>query len=109
MTYNTYLKEKIINLYSINQRIGKHSITDKDFEFLNKYFDVKNNIKPNIYSVSEALQHIIVDYKNNFLKKNKIGFDFIEILFRARENADIFLQNTPLQEVQITLEQINMV
>lgn len=105
MNYSEYLKQKIINLYSINQRIGKHSITYNDFEFLNKYFDVKKNIKPNIYSVSETLQHIIVDYKNNFLKKNKIGFDFIEILFRARENADIFLQNTPLQEAQIRLEQ----
>lgn len=104
MTYDEYLKQKIINLYLINQKIGKHSIVDKDFEFLNKYFDAKNNIKPNIYSVSELLQYVISDYKNNLTNKNKIGFDFIEILSRARENADIFLQHTPLSQPQITLE-----
>lgn len=105
MIYNEYLKQKIINLYSINQKIGKHSITDKDFDFLNKYFDVKNNINPNIYSISEILQYIISDYKNNLPNKNKIGFDFVEILSRARENADIFLQQTPLLQPQITSEQ----
>lgn len=105
MTYDEYLKEKIINLYNVNQKIGKHYITEENFSFLNKYFEIKNIIKPNIHSVSELLQYIISDYKNNLTIKNKIGFDFIEILSRARENAELFLQQTPLPQPQITSEQ----
>jgi hypothetical protein len=39
MTYNSYLKEKIINLYLINQKIGKSSVKIEDFDFLDKYFN----------------------------------------------------------------------
>ena len=106
MTYAKYLKEKIINLYLNNQKIGKHTIDEtKDFNFLDKHFSDFPQLNKNVHPVSELLQYIISDYKKNLIIKNKIGIDFIEIISRARENADIFLQQTPLQQPQITAQQ----
>ena len=99
MTYNTYIKQKIINLYSQKQKIGKHLIIDKDFEFLEKYFHYE--VKPNIYDISQLLQDIIQDYRLNFILQNKIGLDFLDQLFITREGANDFLKQTPLQPVQI--------
>lgn len=53
MTYNSYLKEKIINLYLIKQKIGKHFINESDFQFLDQYFT--HEIKSNVYVISELL------------------------------------------------------
>ena len=105
MTYNECLKQKTINLYLINQKIGKHSVVLNDFYFLDKYFDNNNKINNNVYSVSELLQYIINDYKNNLPIKNKIGFDFLNQLIRSREAVNAFLQQTPLQQPQITDQQ----
>ena len=38
----------------------------------------------NVHPVSELLQYIISDYKNNLIIKNKIGIDFIEIIFLVK-------------------------
>lgn len=105
MAYNQYLKQKIINLYLINQKIGKHAIIDKDFDFLNKHFNDSYPIKNNIYAVSELLQYVISEYKNNLPIKNKIGFDFLNKLVRSRETINVFLQQKTLQQPQITTEQ----
>lgn len=103
MTYPDYLKQKIINLYTINQKIGKHHIVEQDFNFLNKYFD--NNIKPNIYSVSELLQNIIKNYRTDNTIQTKIGLDFLNNLVYQRTQAEVFFQQTPLQQPQITAQQ----
>ena len=103
MTYNSYLKEKIINLYLISQKIGKHSVKDEDFNFLDQYFN--NEIIQNVYIVSELLQNIIKDYESNHLLQNKIGIDFLNQLIISRERANIFLKPTPLEQPQITIEQ----
>lgn len=102
MTYPDYLKQKIINLYTINQKIGKHPIVKQDFDFLNKYFD--DNIKPNIYSVSELLQNIIRNYRIDNIIQTKIGLDFLNNLTYQRTQADVFLQQTSLLQPQITSE-----
>ena len=103
MTYPDYLKQKIINLYTINQKIGKHPIVQQDFDFLNKYFD--NNIKPNIYSVSELLQNIIKNYRTDNIIQTKIGLDFLNNLVYQRTQSEVFLQQIPLQQPQITVQQ----
>lgn len=103
MTYNSYLKEKIINLYLISQKIGKHSVKDEDFNFLDQYFN--NEIIQNVYIVSELLQNIIKDYESNHLLQNKIGIDFLNLLIISRERANIFLKATPLEQPQIPIEQ----
>ena len=62
MTYNEYLKNKIINLYEINEinkKIGTHSIKTEDFKFLDSSFEFFPKLNKNIYSVSELLQNII--------------------------------------------------
>ena len=99
MTYNIYIKQKIINLYLQKQKIGRHLIIDKDFEFLEKYFHYE--VKPNIYDISQLLQDIIQDYRLNFILQNKIGLDFLAQLFITREGANDFFKQTPLQPVQI--------
>ena len=55
MTYNEYLKNKIINLYEINQKIGTHSIKTEYFKFLDSSFEFFPKLNKNIYSVSELL------------------------------------------------------
>ncbi len=103
MIYNKYIKEKIINLYFINKKIGKHSVTEDDFQFLNQYFN--SEIKPNIYSVSEILQYIIQDYQNNLKLTTKLGLDFLQQLKVQRSQVNIFLKQNPLEQPQITIEQ----
>ena len=57
MTYNEYLKNKIINLYEINQKIRTHSIKTEYFKFLDSSFEIFPKLNKNIYSVSELLFH----------------------------------------------------
>ena len=99
--YNDYLKEKIINLYFKKEKIGNFSIIEEDFKFLDQYFN--NNIKPNIYDVSELLQNIINYYKTDFSLQNKIGLDFLNQLITSRQAVKEFLQQTPLSKPNITL------
>lgn len=103
-SYEEYLKQKTINLYLINKKIGKHFCSDKNFEFLDKYF-YNNTINNNLYSVSDLLQNIINDYKNNLPNKNIIGFDFLNSLVYQRTQVDTFLKQTPLLSPSITTEQ----
>ena len=103
MTYNFYLKEKIINLYLINQKIGKHSVKDEDFNFLDQYLNYE--IKTSVYVISEVLYDIIENYKSDLLLQNKIGIDFLNALIRSRETANDFLKQSPLKQPQIELKQ----
>ena len=96
MTYNFYLKEKIINLYLINQKIVKHSVKDEDFNFLDQYLNYE--IKTSVYVISEVLYDIIENYKSDLLLQNKIGIDFLNALIRSRETANDFLKQSPLKQ-----------
>lgn len=106
MTYSEYLKEKIINLYLTNQKIGKHSITIDDFDFLNKaFYEVEQPIKPQIKNIEQLFSYIESDFNNNLIKKNKIGLNFLSILNQERKLSNVFLQQTQLSKPQITSEQ----
>jgi hypothetical protein len=106
MTYNEYLKEKFINLYLTNQKIGKHSVVLGCFDFLDKAFsEVEQPIKPQVKNIEQLFSYIESDFNNDLKLKNKIGFDFLEQLKRERKSSSIFLKQTPLQQPQITSEQ----
>lgn len=106
MTYTEYLKQKIINLYLQKQKVGKHFVEIKDFNSLISHINEDNRfIKQNIHSISEVLQDIIKPLKTDLKLKNKIGSTFLIDLEQAREDVELFLQQTPLKQVQITTEQ----
>ena len=99
MNYSQYLKEKIINLYSTRQKIGK--TLKSNFDFLDNHFNQDTLIKPNIFSVSEILQYIITDFESNLKLKNLIGLDFLNSLIDARRTSKNFLIQEPLTTPQI--------
>ena len=104
MSYNDYLKEKFINLYLKNEKIGKHFIQITDFIFLNKAFlEVEQPIKPAVKNIEQLFSYIESDFNNDLILKNKIGFDFLEQLKRERKTSSIFLKQTPLSKPNITL------
>lgn len=106
MTYNEYLKEKFINLYVKNEKIGKHSVVLCYFDCLNKAFsEVEQPIKPQVKNIEQLFSYIEEDFKNDLKLKNKIGLDFLEQIKRERKSSSIFLKQTPLQQPQITSEQ----
>ena len=93
MSYNDYLKEKFINLYLKNEKIGKHFIQITDFIFLNKAFlEVEQPIKPAVKNIEQLFSYIESDFNNDLILKNKIGFDFLEQLKRERKTSSIFLK-----------------
>lgn len=99
MTYNEYLKEKFINLYLIYQKIGKHSIEIKNFDFLDKAFsEVEQPIKPQIKNIEQLFSYIESDFNKDYTLKNKIGLDFLEVLNQERKLSNIFLQQTSLKQ-----------
>ncbi len=105
MTYSEYLKEKIINLYLTNQKIGKHSVSINDFDFLNKSFsEAEQPIKPQVKNIEQLFSYIESDFNNDLILKNKIGLNFLSILNQERKFSNIFLQQTPLSQQQIILE-----
>lgn len=106
MTYNEYLKEKIINLYLVNKKIGKHSVTLNDFNFLDQAFSkISNTTKLSIYEAEQLFSYIESDLKNNLILRNKIGLDFEDKLKIERKSSSIFLKETSLKTPQITFEQ----
>lgn len=106
MTYAEYLKEKIINLYFQKQKIGKHSVELKDFNFLTTHINENNKfIRENLHSISEVLYNVIKPLKNDPKIKNRLGTTFLLDLEQAREDVEIFLKQTPLRKAQITNEQ----
>ena len=106
MTYKKYLKNKFINLFLINQKIGKSSVKIEDFDFLNKAFsEIDQPILPTIRNIEQLFSYIESDFNSNLILKNKIGLDFLEILNQERKLSHIFLKQTPLEDPKITIEQ----
>ena len=100
MTYNEYIKQKIINIYELKQKIGKTNINKKDFNFLDPLFE--QTIRPNIYNISELLQDVINHYQSHHELQNKIGLDFLNNIIYHRVKVSSFLQQTPLSKPNIT-------
>lgn len=104
MTYDEYLKEKIINIYFKNQKIGKHSVDINDFNFIEKIFNnCTQPIKANIFEIDQLLGSIISTYEKDLTLQNKIGLDFLDGLKQSKLRANIFLKETNLKAPQISM------
>ena len=78
MDYNNYIKQKIINVYLMKEKIGLSQFNIHIFKILDKY-EFTPNIDNQITDLSyNSFNNFIKEISNSSLLKNALGIDFLE-------------------------------